>query len=181
VLGVQDAKMGILADTRSLASVVFPAICKEVKMRRLIFAALALALLLTGVDLYAQMNAAVERSLESKEHAGWQAWKDHNAKLIEGMIPQNSLNIADGTVTKGKEQVLKGITDSGCTVNSFSLSGFSYTWLDKDTVVMMYTATQDATCRGKKQADKVIATSIWQKKMGKWISPFHQETAAEGM
>jgi hypothetical protein len=150
-------------------------------MRRLIFAALALFLLATGVRLYAQTEVAVEKSLESKEHAGWQAWKDHNAKLIEGMIPENALNIADGMVTKGKEQVIKGVTDSGCKVNGFSLSDFSFMWLDKDTVVMMYTATQDATCSGKKQSDKVVATSIWQKKNGKWMSPFHQETAAEGM
>jgi hypothetical protein len=54
-------------------------------------------------------------------------------------------------------------------------------WLDSDAVVMTYTATQDATCNGKKQPDKVIATSIWQKKNGKWMSPFHQETTREGM
>lgn len=150
-------------------------------MRRLIFAALVLALLATGVDLYAQTNAALEKSLESKEQAGWQAWKDHNAKLIEGMIPENALNIADGTVTKGKEQVVKAVADSGCTVSRFSLFDFSYMWLDKNTVVMMYTATQDATCSGKKQADKVIAASIWQKKNGKWMSPFHQETDSDGM
>lgn len=59
--------------------------------------------------------------------------------------------------------------------------GFSYLWLDKDTVLMTYTATQDATCSGKKQTGKVIASSLWQKKDGKWVSPFHQETAAEGM
>jgi hypothetical protein len=34
-------------------------------------------------------------------------------------------------------------------------------WLDKDTVVMTYTATQDATCEGKKQGGKGFATSIW--------------------
>jgi len=63
-------------------------------------------------------------------------------------------------------------------VNSFSLSDFSYMWLDKDTVVMTYTGTQDATCDGKKQGGKVFATSIWQRKGGKWLSPFHQETEA---
>jgi hypothetical protein len=66
-------------------------------------------------------------------------------------------------------------------VNSFSLSDFSYMWLDKGTVVMTYAATQDATCDGKKQAGKVFATSIWQKKGSKWLSPFHQETEAGRM
>ncbi len=148
-------------------------------MRRLVFAILACALVLSGIPLYAQSNADVEKALEAKEQAGWQAWKDHNAKLIEGMIPENALNIADGTVTKGTQQIVNGIVNSGCTVNSFSLSDFSYMWLDKDMVLMNYTATQDATCSGKKQAGKVIATSLWQKKGGKWVSPFHQETDAQ--
>ena len=46
---------------------------------------------------------------------------------------------------------------------------------------MTYTGTQDATCSGKKQAGKVIATSLWQKQNGKWMSPFHQETEVPGM
>jgi hypothetical protein len=66
-------------------------------------------------------------------------------------------------------------------VKGFSLSNFTYLWLNNDMVLMTYTATQDATCSGKKQAGKVIATSLWQKKNGKWLSPFHQETDADGM
>ena len=93
----------------------------------------------------------------------------------------DSISIADGGVFKGKEQLVKSITDARCVVNSFSLSDFSYIWLDKDTVIMTYTGTQDATCDGKKQGGKVFATSIWQKKGGKWLSPFHQETEAGSM
>lgn len=150
-------------------------------MRRIVLMALGFTLLFSGVQMYSQTNAAVEKSLEAKEQAGWQAWKDHNPKLIEGMIPEQSLNIADGTVTKGTQQIVNSIASQDCKVNSFSLSDFSYMWLDKDTVMVTYTATQDATCGGRKQAGKVIASSLWQKKGGKWVSPFHQETDAEGM
>ena len=150
-------------------------------MRRIALAALGFAVLLSGVPLYSQANAAVEKALQSKEQAGWQAWKDHDAKPVEGMTPDNSINIADGMVAKGKQQIVKNMVEPGCTVNSFSLSDFSYMWLDKDTVIVTYTATQDATCSGKKQAGKVIASSVWQKQNGKWMSPFHQETTAESM
>ena len=150
-------------------------------MRRIALTAFCFALLLSGVPLFSQANATVEKALESKEKAGWQAWKDHNPKLVEEFISENAVNIADGEVAKGKQQVLKNITDTGCVVNSFSLSDFSYMWLDKDTVVMTYSATQDATCQGKKQAGKVLAASIWQKKGGKWLSPFHQETETGSM
>ncbi len=150
-------------------------------MRRIALTVLGFALVLSAVPLFSQTNATVEKALESKEKAGWQAWKDHNAKAVEGWTPEDSFSVADGGVFKGKEQVLKSITDARCVVNGFSLSDFSYIWLDKDTVVMTYAATQDATCDGKKQAGKVFATSIWQKKGGKWLSPFHQETEAGSM
>lgn len=148
-------------------------------MRRIVLMALGFALLFSAIPLFSQ-NAAIEKDLQSKEQAGWQAWKDHNAKPVEGYFTDDSITIADGTVVKGKQEVVKNLADSGCTVNSFSLSDFSFMWLDRDAVIVMYTAKQDATCSGKKQADKVLATSIWQKKGGKWLSPFHQETDAAG-
>ena len=150
-------------------------------MRRIALTACGFALLLSGAQLFSQMNATVEKALQTKEEAGWQAWKDHNAKAVESLFTDDSISIADGAVFKGKQQVLKSMTDQRCVVNSFSLSDFSYMWLDKDTVVVMYAASQDATCEGKKQAGKVLATSIWQKKGGKWLSPFHQETDTGSM
>src|ERR1700693_3309371 len=132
-------------------------------MRRIALTALGFALLLSGVPLFSQTNATVEKALESKEKIGWQAWKDHDAKPLEPMNPDNVLVVADGGILKGKEQVLKSTSDAGCAVNSFSLSDFSYMWLDKDTVIMTYTATQDATCEGKKQGGKVLAASILQR------------------
>ena len=150
-------------------------------MRRTIVTVLGFALLLSGIQLFAQKNEAVEKTLQSKEQAGWQAWKDHDKKAMEPMIPDDSINIAGGAVDKGKQAILKDMMEPGCAVNNFSLSDFSYLWLDKDTVIMTYNATQDATCGGKKQPEKVVASSVWQKKGGKWLSPFHQETPGEGM
>ena len=150
-------------------------------MRRIALTALGFALLLSAVPLFSQTNATIEKTLESNEKAGWQAWKDHDGKQAVVWFTDDSTSIADGGVFKGREQLLKSFTDARCVVNSFSLSDFSYMWLDKDTVVMTYTGTQDATCDGKKQGGKVFATSIWQKKSGKWLSPFHQETDAGSM
>lgn len=145
-------------------------------MRRTFLTMFAFTLLSAAVtQLHAQSNKAVEDALKAKEQLGWQSYKDHNAKPIEEMTPEDSISISDGLVLKGKKQILSGLTP-GCDVKSFSLSDFSFLWLDKDTVMMTYTATQDVTCAGKKQNGKVIASSLWQKKSGKWVSPFHQET-----
>ena len=149
-------------------------------MRRILLMALGFALLFSGVQLYSQTNAGLEKALEAKEQAGWQGWKDHTSKPVEAMTPEDAINIADGTVARGRQQILNELSSGGCDVHSYALSDFSFLWLDKDTVLMTYTATQDATCSGKRQAGKVIASSVWQKKGGKWVSPFHQETDAEG-
>lgn len=150
-------------------------------MRRTVMAMLGFALLLSAVQLYSQSKEGVEKALQSKEQSGWQAWKDRDLKAFEPMLTDDAINIAGGMVDKGKQQILKDMTDQGCSVNSFSLSDFSYLWLDKDMVIMTYNAAQDVSCGGKKQPGKVIASSIWQKKGGKWVSPFHQETPAAGM
>ena len=149
-------------------------------MRRIAVALLGLAVLLSTAPLYAESNTDVEKALQAKEQSGWQAWKDHDKKAFEEMIPEDAINIAGGTMDKGKQQIMKDAFDPGCQVASFSLSNFAYMWLDKDTVLMTYDAMQDATCGGQKVPGKVWASSIWQKKGGKWMSPFHQETAAAG-
>jgi hypothetical protein len=82
---------------------VCPRISMGVYMRRIALTVLVFSLLLSGVYLYSQTNVVVERSLENKERVGWQAWKDHNPRQIEGMITNDSINIADGMVVKGKQ------------------------------------------------------------------------------
>ena len=92
-------------------------------MRRIALAALGFALLLSAVPLFSQANVSTEKTLESNEKAGWQAWKDHDAKQAVAWFTNDSISIADGGVFKGKEQLVKSITDARCVVNSFSLSG----------------------------------------------------------
>lgn len=149
-------------------------------MRRCVIAVLGFALLVSALPMFAESNADVEKALQTKEQAGWQAWKDHDQKTFDEIIPEDAINIVGGNVQKGKPAIVKDAFDPGCQVASFSLSNFSYMWLDKDTVLMTYDAMQDATCGGQKVPGKVYASSIWQKKGGKWMSPFHQETPAAG-
>jgi len=149
-------------------------------MRATILSILCVAVVLSVMPLCAESNDAVEKTLQSKEQAGWQAWKDQNAQAFADFLPEQSINIVDGAMQKGKQDIVKAAS-TGCTVNSFSLSDFSYIWLNKDAVIMTYTANQDATCGGKKVPAKVLASSVWEKKSGKWLSPFHQESPVGGM
>jgi hypothetical protein len=154
---------------------------KTMMKRGSVVSMLSFALLLSAISLQAQSKDAVEKALQGKEQAGWQAWKDKNPKAFDDILPENSINIAGGSMDNGKSNIIKGMTTANCEVASFSLSDFSYMWLDKDTVLMTYKASQDGSCGGTKIAPKVIASSIWQKQGGKWVSPFHQETVTSSM
>lgn len=149
------------------------------KMRFAVVSLFAFALVLSAVPLLAENNQAIENDLKAKEQAAWQAFKDKNAKAFGDILTDDAINIAGGMMQKGKQEIVKGM--DGCTVNNFSLSDFSFLWIDKDAVIITYTGTQDATCGGQKQPGKVLASSVWQKKGGKWLSSFHQETTTGGM
>jgi hypothetical protein len=73
-------------------------------MRRIALPALGFALLLSGAPLFSQMNATVEKALESNEKTGWQAWKDHNAKPVEAWTPDNAIGVAEGGYSRGRSR-----------------------------------------------------------------------------
>lgn len=146
--------------------------------RKSVVSMLSFALLLSMVSLHAESKDDVEKALQTKEQAGWQAWKDNDMKAFDAMLPDNAINIAGGMMSSGKSSIMKDMGSANCKIAGFTLSDFSYMWLDKDTVLMTYKASQDGTCGGHKIPEKVIASSIWQKHGDKWTSPFHQETAA---
>src|ERR1700761_8316221 len=104
----------------------------RILMRRTMIGLFGLALLFSSVPLFSQSNDAVEKALQTREQSLWQSWKDHDPKPVEAAIVDPSVNIAGGSMDKGKAQIVKGMMDAGCKVESFSLSNFSYIWLDKD-------------------------------------------------
>ena len=90
--------------------------------RRTLVAVISLAVLISAVQLYAEDNKAVENSLKAKEQAGWQAWKDKDAKTFGELIPDDAVNIVGGMMERGKPQIMKDLSSGACTVNSFTLS-----------------------------------------------------------
>jgi hypothetical protein len=137
------------------------------------------AILLMALPAFVQAVAgdtAVEAKLAANEKALWAAWKNHDAKPFNEYLSDDAVNIVGAEMQRGKAATIKDISSTDCKVNDFSLSDFSYKWLDHDTVIVTYTATQDGECKGQKLPAKVIASSAWSKKQSKWESPFHQET-----
>ena len=48
--------------------------------------------------------------------------------------------------------------------------------VNKDVVILSYTATQDTTCAGKKMPPKVFSRSVYVQQQGKRVQTQYQET-----
>jgi hypothetical protein len=142
-----------------------------------LLAALGATMLFAQSGMKGGKNAATEQEIRKLETSLWQAWKDHNARPFEEHLTGDSINL--GTPPeRGKANIVKSITSASCQVKSFSLSGFAYSWLDANSVIMTYAATQDGICDGKKIPGKVNASTVWIKRGNKWLTAFHQESPA---
>jgi ketosteroid isomerase-like protein len=123
-------------------------------------------------------SAATEDQIKKTERDLWEAWKNKDMKLFETEIPDDAVSVDAMMGRVEKQQMLKSMTEQPCNVASYSLADDKVTQLDKDTALYTYTATVDATCGGQKVPDKVYSSSAFQKRGGKWVPVFHQETPA---
>ena len=141
----------------------------------------ALVAVLGAATLFAQggmqggKNAAAEQEIQKLETGLWQAWKDHNTGPFEEHLTIDSIDIS-GPPLHGKANILKEMGSANCQISSFSVSGFSYTWLSRNSLIVTYEASQDGSCGGNKLPGKVYASSVWVKRGGKWMTAFHQES-----
>ena len=126
---------------------------------------------------FAQNNSATEQNLTQTEKGLWEAWKNHDVEPFKKVMA-DGIDVGTGGIRTG-DQVIKEMGSTQCTVTSYSLDTPTFKWIDKDTVLMTYRASQDATCNNEKAPPVVWASSLWVKKNGNWKAIFHQETAAK--
>ena len=133
--------------------------------------------LLACAIAFAQNNSATEQNLTQTEKGLWEAWKNHDVEPFKKVMA-DGIDVGMGGIRTG-DKLLKDIGSTQCTVTSYSLDTPTFKWIDKETVLMTYRASQDATCDNEKAPPVVWATSLWVKKNGSWKALFHQETAAK--
>ena len=123
-------------------------------------------------------NAAAEQKLVEMEKSLWEAWKNHDSGAFQKALIPESVNVTAIGI-QGTEQAVKDAGSSDCKVNSYSLEDAKSTWVDKDTVLLTYKATEDVVCASQKLPSAVWASSLWVKKGNEWKAAFHQETPVQ--
>ncbi len=128
---------------------------------------------------YGQTKMSKDNSVETQiialEKAGWEAWKNKDAKWFQANQTDDALSVhADGVTDKAQ-----GIKDlPNCEVKSVSLDNFKFLMIDKDAALITFVGTQDAVCGGKAQPVTVRASSVYAKRGGKWLNVFYTEIPA---
>jgi len=112
-------------------------------------------------------NSSVETQIIALEKQAWQEWSNKNTSFVQNFLADDAFYVyGDGVVDK--KQIVDSIPT--CDLKSFSLDNFKFRLLDKNSALLNYTAAQDATCYGKKQATKLRVTSVYVKRKGKWLN-----------
>jgi hypothetical protein len=123
-------------------------------------------------------NSGAEEAIKKMERDLWEAWKAKDTKPFDKMVSSDAVALDMSQGWQSKSQMIKGMTDMPCDVNSYSIGEEKISWIDKDAALYTYTANVDASCGGQKLPDKIYASTVWAKRGGKWETTFHQETPA---
>ena len=119
-------------------------------------------------------DSKIEAQIIALEKAGWEAWKNKDSSWTRDNVTEEFLLVNSEGVSN-KMQVVKS-TATDCEVKSYSLDNFKFVTLDKDSVLMTYTAKQDGVCSGKPIPANVRASVVYVKRGGKWLEALYMET-----
>lgn len=130
-----------------------------------------------GAAQTGRKKGSLVNALSKRETRLWEGWKNRNSTPFQNSLSWDSVLVGESGVA-GKDDSVKAMTSTDCTVQDFSLTDFKVTMFSKDTALLTYKGEQHVTCSGTAQPVNVMASSLWIKRNGKWYAAFHQETPA---
>lgn len=119
-------------------------------------------------------DSKIETQIIALEKAGWEAWKNKDGSWTRDNVTEEFLLVNSEGVAN-KMQVVKS-TATDCEVKGYSLDNFKFVTLDKDSVLMTYTAMQDGVCSGKQIPANVRASVVYVRRGAKWLEALYMET-----
>ena len=117
-----------------------------------------------------------KEALMTLEKAGWEAWKNRDAKWTEENYSDKGFNVSS-TGRTDKAEMIKSYASQKCEIKSYSLSDDQMRMAGPDVAILTFKASQDATCDGKKNPVNVQSASIYVREVDKWKAVFYAEAA----
>lgn len=104
----------------------------------------------------------------------WNNWKNKDVAAFRAGTIDEFVSISSDGISTKEEMIATAFVD--CNVKSFSLHDIKFVKLNKKTVLLTYSAKQDAECDGTKLSPDVLATVTYVKRGGKWLEAIYMET-----
>lgn len=141
-------------------------------MKKYITSAVAVFFAMTVVGFAGPETATIE----AKENAAWQAFKDKKADDFKKLIDKDIRCVyAEGVSNLEKELADMKKWD----MKTFAISNFDAFSDEKDVVVTTYTVKIEGTFDGKDASGTYNAGSVWKLEGKDWLGIFHTNIKAE--
>jgi hypothetical protein len=143
---------------------------------RILFA--IMSVFLFAIAISAQKTS--QPDFESMEKGAWNAFGKGDGAYFQAFLAEDAV-VFNGVAPTSKAQLVKDVSAKPCEVKSFTFSNFKTTMINPDTALVTYFADQVTSCAGQPQPAKVLSSSIYVKRNGKWTAFYHQESPVMGM
>jgi hypothetical protein len=144
-------------------------------MRRLVVVASSAVLLLAWPS-YGQQADAFRDTVVAHERAGLDALKVGDIKAFADSTAEDAIFV-DSSGIASKAQVVTNV--GGFRLTDYTMSDIHFLALSKDSGLVSYRMVESGTSHGHDFTAKVLVSSIWTKRDGKWLCTFSQETATK--
>ena len=114
-------------------------------------------------------------TMEGKEKAAWQAFKDKNEADFKKVVDKDFRGVYDEGIFN-MQQELDGMKKWD--MKSFEISGYDMFSDEKDVVVATYKVKIEGTYDGKDTSGIYNAGTVWKQENGKWMAIFHTNIKA---
>jgi hypothetical protein len=118
-------------------------------------------------------DAKLEAHIIEIDKLAWKAWQDKNAAWFLTHNTEEFLAVTSEGVSN-RAEMINSLND--CDVHSFLLENFTFVKFNKTSVIITYTATQDAVCDGEQLPKKIRASVNYVKRGGKWLEAYYMDT-----
>lgn len=144
-------------------------------MKKLILFVLILLSMATTArgEIARESEATLQARIIALDMQGWEAWKKNDPAWFQANTTEDFMSISSDGISSRSQVIQATATD--CAVKSFSLADFKFVMLDKNAVLLTYTATQDAVCGGKPAPTTLRVAVNYVRRGGRWLEAMYMQ------
>jgi hypothetical protein len=124
-------------------------------------------------------TGATVEALQAREQMLLDAYKDHKSDVFRKELGAEALMI-DSSGPHNREEILTRIGSMDCAVNSATATDAKVINVDRDSALLYYTLKVDGKCGNNPLPGIAYASTLYNRRGGKWAPVFHQETLPAG-